>query len=248
MRLVFPDARVWKYAIASISNIVEEASFIINSEGLRLRSLDPSKVVLVDYTIPHTGFEEFEVDGEVTVGVNLSDLSRVLKRSTKSDRLELGVMDSGRLVVALKGRGVRKFILPSIQSLAEQVPELSIQFKARARMVSTVFRDIVSELEVMGEAVEFITKPSERALIARTTSDLGEAELELSEERGMLLEFSADSEERSSYSIDYLSDIAVASQAADEAVFEYASAIPCKIEFILPEGGRLKFYVAPRTE
>ncbi|MEM1643200.1 MAG: hypothetical protein QXS70_02230 [Desulfurococcaceae archaeon] len=59
---MFSDARVWKYAIASISNIIEEASFIINSEGLKLRSLDPSKVVLVDYTIPHTGFEEFEVE------------------------------------------------------------------------------------------------------------------------------------------------------------------------------------------
>lgn len=248
MRLVFSDARVWKYAIASISNIVEEASFMINSEGLRLRSLDPSKVVLVDYAIPRTGFEEFEVDGEVIVGVNLSDLSRVLKRSTKNDRLELSVMDSGRFVVALVGRGVRRFILPSIQPSIEQVPELNIQFKARAKMVSAVFRDVVSELEVIGDAIEFIAKPSERKLIARTTSDLWEAELELSEEKGMLLEFSADGEERSSYSTDYLSNIAVASQAADEALLEYATAIPCRIEFTLPEGGRLTFYVAPRTE
>lgn len=248
MRIVFFDARVWRYAISAISKIIEEAAFVINEEGFRLKAIDASRVAMVDFRIPSSSFDEFEVEREEVIGVNLEDLAKILRRATKEDRLELKTVEGGRLAISFIGKGRRTFIMPSIETMAEQLPELSIKFTAKAKMMSTVFRDTVKNLEPIGDAIEFIAYPEERKLVARTSGDLGEAEVELTEELGGIMDFSAEEEARSIYSIDYLSDIASAAQAANEVVFEFGSAIPCKIEFLLPQEGRLVFYVAPRTE
>ena len=248
MRILFFDARVWRYAMSAVSKIIEEAAFTINKEGFRLKAIDASRVVLVDFQLPSTSFDEFEVGEEEVIGVNLEDLAKILRRATKDDRLELQTLEAGRLSIAFIGKGIRKFIIPSIETVSERLPELRITFKARIKMLSTIFRDLVKNLEPIGDAIEFIAKTDENKLIARAAGDLAEAEIELSEESGSLIEFSAEEDSRAIYSIDYLSDIAAASQAANEVVFEFGTAIPCKIEYIFPQEGRLIFYVAPRTE
>ena len=248
MRILFFDARVWRYAINAVSKIIEEAAFRITDEGFRLKAIDASRVVLVDFNMPSTSFDEFNVEGEEIVGVNLEDLAKILRRATKEDRLELSTLEEGRLVVAFLGKGTRKFIMPSIETLAEQLPELKIPFKTRIKMLSTVFRDLVKDLEPIGDAIEFFANPDTRSLIARSSGDLAEAEIELTEESGALIEFESEEESRAIYTVDYLADIVGAAQAANEVVFEFGTAIPCKIEYILPQEGRLVFYVAPRTE
>lgn len=248
MRILFFDARVWRYAINAISKIIEEAAFIINEDGFRLRAIDASRVVLVDFMLPQKSFDEFEVEKEEVVGVNLEDLAKILRRATKADKLELKTLEAGKLAVSFIGKGTRTFIIPSIETTSEKLPELKIKFTVRAKMMSTILRDTVKDLEPIGDAIEFIAQPSERLLKARTSGDLGDAEIELSEETGSLIEYSAEEEAKAIYSIDYLSDIVSAAQAADEVVFEFGTAIPCKMEFLLPQEGRLIFYVAPRTE
>ncbi len=248
MRILFFDARVWRYAMNAVSKIIEEAAFTINDNGFYMKAIDTSRVVLVDFTMPNTSFDEFEVSGEEVVGVNLEDLSKILRRATKEDKLELKTLEGGRLSIAFIGKGTRRFIIPSIQTLAEQLPPLKIPFTARVKMLSTVFRDLVKDLEPIGDAIEFIVKPDTRSLIARSSGDLAEAEIELTEESGALLEFDASEEARAMYTTDYLSDIVSAAQAANEVVFELGNAVPCKIEYLLPQEGRLTFYVAPRTE
>ncbi len=248
LKILFSDARVWRYAISAIGKIIEEAAFTINENGFYLKAIDASRVVLVDYSMPSTGFDEFVVEKEESVGVNLDDLSKILRRATKDDRLLLETVEGGRLAIGFIGKGSRKFIIPSIQTTAEKLPALKIPFTARVKMLSTVLRDLVKDLEPIGDSIEFMVKPDTRQFIARSSSDLAEAEIELSEESGALLEFDASEEARAIYSTDYLSDIVGAAQAANEVVFEFGNAIPCKIEYLLPQEGRLVFYVAPRTE
>ncbi len=248
MRILFFDARVWRYAINAVSKIIEEAAFVINNEGFRLKAIDASRVVLVDFIMPSSSFDEFEVEKEEVIGVNLEDLSKILRRATKADKLELKTLEAGRLAVSFIGKGTRTFIMPSIETTAEKLPELKIKFTVRTKMMSTILRDTVKDLEPIGDAIEFLARPDTPVLKARSSGDLGDAEIELSEEMGSLIEYSAEEEAKAIYSTDYLSDIVSAAQAADEVIFEFGTAIPCKIEFILPQEGRLIFYVAPRTE
>ncbi len=248
MRLRFIDARVWRYAMNAIGKIIDEAAFRFTEDGLKLRAIDASRIVMVDFTMNRESFDEYEVSKEEVVGVNMEDLVKILRRAVKEDQLELETLEAGRLAVSFIGKGRRTFIIPSLETLAEELPELNIPFTVHVKMLPSVFRDVVKELEPISDAIEFIVKKDERKIIAKASGDIVEAEIELTEESGALIEFNAEEDARAIYTIDYLSDISAAAQAANELILELASAVPCKLEYILPQEGRLVFYVAPRVE
>ncbi|MFH1470714.1 MAG: DNA polymerase sliding clamp, partial [Candidatus Micrarchaeota archaeon] len=41
------DARVWKNCIDAIVNLIEEGTLEIDTDGIRLRAMDPSQIAMV---------------------------------------------------------------------------------------------------------------------------------------------------------------------------------------------------------
>ena len=245
MKLVFMDARVWRYIVTAISKTLSEAVFKATEDGLSLRAMDPSRITMVDLLFPPTAFDEYSVDGEEELGVNISDLVKILKRTGKEDQLELE-SSGDRLTIIFRGKNTRKFVMPLLSLEAEELPEPRLELKARARMLSTVFREIIKDLEPIGDMVVFELSPEK--LVARSMSDLGEAEVELTLESGNLIEVEAEGVERAAFSLDYFSDIVSAAQASDLVTLHLSTDMPCRVEYSLPQGAHLDFYVAPRIE
>ncbi|MEM0001417.1 MAG: proliferating cell nuclear antigen (pcna) [Desulfurococcaceae archaeon] len=248
MRLKFREATVWKYAIVAISKIIEEASFKINEEGVRLRAMDPSGVALVDFYIPHNAFYEFDVSNEVNIGVNMDELAKVLRRARKGDELVLEMTQLGKLGVYLEGRGSRRFMLPSIELSYQEIPEISFEESFKCKILPKLFKDIVKELEAISDAIELYAPENSDALYFKAESEIAEAEIVLSSASGALIEYESTKEARSKYTIDYLSDIVTASQAAETLSLGFGNETPLKMIYELPGGGTLQFYVAPRTD
>lgn len=248
MMLRFVDARTWRYAIVAISKIVDEATYRFTEDGIRLKAIDPSRIVLVDFYVPRESLSAYDVKGTEMITIDMEDLAKILRRAVKGDELELKTLEAGRLAVSFHGRGSRTFIIPSLETVSEEIPELSIEFGVKAKFSPAVFRDIVRELEPISDAIEFITKSEENKIVAKATSDVAEVEIDASIENGALIELEARENAKSTYTIDYLVDIVSATQIAEELIFEYGTSIPCKITIKLPHGGILTFYVAPRVE
>jgi len=121
LHLRFSDARTWRYMMASIEKILDDGVFVANEEGLMLRALDPSRVVMVDLFYPSDSFSIYEVEGdEFSFGVSFNVFSRVLRRAKKDDQLELRV-DESFIDVKFVGRGSRRFRIPQI-SLSYERP------------------------------------------------------------------------------------------------------------------------------
>lgn len=248
MRLKFREATVWKYSIIAISKIIEEASFRVNENGVRLRAMDPSGVALVDFYIPRNAFYEYELTGEVNVGVNMNELAKVLRRARKGDELVLEVSQAGKLGVYFEGRGSRRFTLPSIELSYQEVPEISFNETFKCKLLPKLFKDVVKELEAISDSVELYVPANSDTLYFKAESEIAEAEIVFSGSSGALIEYESTGEARSKYTIDYLSDIATASQAAETLSIAFGVETPLKLVYELPSGGTLQFYVAPRTD
>ncbi len=245
MKLSFFDARIWRYIVSSISKIIEEGVFVASEEGFSLRAMDPSHVVMVDMFFPKEAFDEYNVEGREEIGVNFEDLGKILRRATKEDKLVLET-SKGRFSVIFDGRAYREFVLPVLDLSAEELPEPKLSFKSRAKLLSDVFRDLIKDLEPISDILEL--NISQDKLLARARSDIGEAEVVLTIESGAILDLNVEEESRSSYSLDYFVDISTAAQAADTVVIELSSGMPVKVEYELPQGSKLAFYIAPRVE
>lgn len=248
-RLRFRDATVWKYSIVAISKIIEEAAFVINEDGLRLKAIDPSSTILVDFYIPSSAFSEYALEGaEHVISVNMEDLARILKRAGKNDELVLSVTEISKLGVILEGRGSRKFVLPALESRAEEMPEIEFEIAFSGAMLSSMFKQIVKEMKPISDVIEFEANSEDQKLYVRATGEIANAEHEIDLASGVLIEYELKNSARSKYSSEYLADIATAAPAAENVRIGFGDETPILIDFVLPYGGSLKFYVAPRGD
>jgi proliferating cell nuclear antigen len=249
LKLSFREATIWKYAISAISKIIEEASFRITEEGFRLKAMDPSAVVLVDFYIPREAFSVFEVEREITIGANMEELAKILRRARKGDELVLEPIPGGHLKIVFEGKGSRSFRIPGIELSVQEIPEISFEETFKCKIMPKMFKDVIRELEPVSDAVEFYSPVNSGVLYLRAQGEIAEAEIELSAASGALIEYESSGEARSKYTVEYLVDISAAAQAAAEVLsIGLGVETPLRLTYELPYGGKLEFYVAPRTD
>ncbi|RLF24543.1 MAG: proliferating cell nuclear antigen (pcna) [Thermoprotei archaeon] len=246
LKLIFSEAKQWKYLVDTLSRLIDEASFIATPEGLRLRALDPSRIAMVDFVMPSEAFEEYLCDGEVRIGVNFDEFKKIMKRGSAKDKLELEVSEERRLKVRFRGRAVRTFSLPILELGAEELPTPRISFTVEAKLLSDAVKDAIKDAEIVSDYVKFET--GEECLLMKASSDRGSVEVEFTRDSGSLIEIDIKEPSYAAYSLDYLSDMMKAYQLSDILTIEYATNKPLALTFDLPGGGRLTFYLAPRME
>lgn len=248
MRFKFRDATIWKYSMIAISKIIEEASFKVTRDGVKLRAMDPSGVALVDFYIPSDAFYEYEISGDILIGVNMEEFARILRRAKRGDELLLEVLQDGRLGIHLEGKGSRRFILPSIDLSYQEVPEISFDETFRCKTLPKLFKDVVQELEPISDSAELYAPDGSDTLYLQARGEIAEAEVALSASSGALIEYESLGEARSKYTVGYLVDIVTASQVSEVMRIGFGVETPLHIIYELPQGGTLQFYVAPRTD
>jgi len=243
MRAVFSDALVWRYTITGVSKVIKEGVFKADENGLRLKAMDPSHVILVDLMFPADSFSEYSSEGE-EIALNLEEFSKLLRRAKTEDRLALE-LKGNQLEVSLLGRVKRKFLEPLIELETQEIGEPKIPFKVDARFMADQLREAVRDIEFIGD--NFGIKAMDGKLLFFNESELGRAEVVLSTENDTLIALELEEEQQAYYSLDYIKSIVPAAQKAEIARLQFSSEMPCKITFELPQGAWLAVYVAPRT-
>jgi proliferating cell nuclear antigen len=77
------DAKFLKDMMGAISILVDEATFDLTSEGIKLRAMDPSRVAMVDFEWPKTVFDEYSCGEAMKMCINISEMLKLLRRTGK---------------------------------------------------------------------------------------------------------------------------------------------------------------------
>ena len=104
-KLKVSDAKLLRDMATAISILVDEATFKIEPEGLKLRAMDPSRVAMIDFEWPKTIFQEYVSTEPSKMCINISELLKLLKRIGRDEAVELSLDDkTGRLQVTITGK------------------------------------------------------------------------------------------------------------------------------------------------
>ena len=128
------DARLWKNLLGAISTLIEEADFSATPDGIRLRSMDPAHVAMVDFEWQKAAFDEYSCIEPTKIRVSLASMLKLLKRVESDEVLEMLYDDKARkLNLTLKGKMMRKFTMPTLDPAQEELPSPRITFNAKDR-------------------------------------------------------------------------------------------------------------------
>jgi proliferating cell nuclear antigen len=242
------DAKLWKNLLAAISTLIEEADFNATPDGIKLRSMDPSHVAMVDFEWQKTAFEEYSCEEPTKIRVNIASMLKLLKRVGSDEILEMLYDEKTRkLNLTLKGKMMRKFTMPTLDPAQEEVPTPKITFSSKVKLTTSTFRDIIEDVQAVSDNVKLET--TSEKLIAAATTELSSAIIELEKASEMLIELDVKEPSKATFNLNYLSEITKAGASTSEIVtVEFSSNMPIRLEFDIPQQGRLSYYLAPRIE
>src|SRR6266568_4460856 len=152
-----------------------------------------------------------------------------------------------KLNITLKGKIVRKFITPTLDPSTEEVPTPKVPFNARVKITAVSLRDIIDDAQSISDNVKLEVSPEK--FIVRATGELSSAIIEMDKGSDAILELDAKETCRATYNLNYLGEIIRAGSGASEVTsLEFSTNMPIKVEFEMPQQGRLLYYLAPRIE
>ncbi|MEM1990648.1 MAG: proliferating cell nuclear antigen (pcna) [Candidatus Bathyarchaeia archaeon] len=242
------DTKTFKSVLSAISTIVDEATFTVDPEGIKLRAMDPSRVAMVDFEMRKTSFDEYEATEEFKVCVNLSELLKLLRRAGKDDVIELSLDEnSGQFLVSMKGRYTRTFTLPTLEAGEEEVPEPKIAFNAKVTLTADDFYETLKDAELVSDNVRIETDGDN--LIMNAKGDVAGAKIEVKKGSDALISLEAKEPSKATFSLSYLTDIVkVASETSDIVTLEFSTDMSIRLDFRQRYDGKLVYLLAPRIE
>jgi len=244
--IVFEGAKEFAQLIETASRLIDEAAFKVTEEGISMRAMDPSRVVLIDLNLPSSIFSKYEVDGEATIGVNMDHLKKVLKRGKAKDTLILRKGEENFLEISLQGTATRTFRLPliDVEEIEVELPDLP--YTAKVVVLGEVLKEAVKDASLVSDSIKFMAKENE--FIMRAEGETQEVEVKLTLEDEGLLDIEVQEETKSAYGVSYLADMVKGIGKADEVTMRFGNEMPMQMEYYIRDEGRLTFLLAPRVE
>ena len=231
--------------VKALSVIVEEGTFIMNEAQIKLLAMDPSHVAMVDFELPSAFFDSYKCDGEPKLSINIKEFLRFLDRVDRDEQVRIVLnADKARLIIHCKRGGhSRRFEMPILEPLDEEVPQPKIFFKGKARITSDAVRMAIRDANLVSEHVKI--EMVDGLLKVNAEGDMGSSFSEWEADSDDVLELKVDEDSNATFTLSYLQDIANAAGANSEVVtIELSTDMPIKMDFEIPQG-RLVYYLAP---
>lgn len=239
------DPRLFVNSVSTIGELIDEGIFSLNKDGISFVAADRAMVSVVDFKMAASAFDEYKLDTEQKIGLNITNLLSVLKRVDADDKLVLNLQDS-KLEIRLEGKSKRRFVVPLLDISQEEIPPISqLEFPAKAELKPHLLMVGIEDADIISDAVLF--EAMNDKFVMRAEGDVSKAELELERGNENLLNLETSSEVKSRYPIDYLKKMVKAAKIADNATIRFGQDYPMKLEFKAGDKASMTFILAPRV-
>ena len=239
------NAEILKNSVGIIAEIIDEAVFNFDSNGMSLLSPDRNMVAVVDFRLLSAAFEDYKVDGEVKMGLNLQNLMSILKRVKGTDRITLS-MPKNKLEMAVEGSGKRKFEIPILDIKRDKPPIEQLTFPGKVDLESAVFEDGIEDAQVVGDSVVF--EANQDAFKVWSKGDTTSWQLDLQKGQQGIISLEAKENIKSRYQLEYLRKMAKACKISNQVTIEFGTDYPLRLSFKEIDKVNLNFILAPLSE
>ncbi|MFA5333620.1 MAG: hypothetical protein WC376_03935 [Candidatus Nanoarchaeia archaeon] len=247
MKIVMNDVSLLRDSLDAISGLVNEATFEFTSNGLSLKAIDPAVVAMTILKMMPSCFDQYDLQGDVKLTVNLDYLLEVLKRAKVSDKVIIELMaDSGNLKVSMVGNLNREFCIGLIENPDKEQKVPTPEFSGQIIIDNNVLRDAVKNCQMVSDCATFSASPEKFSITA--AGDLNNVVHDLGKDSPYLKELSVLNEESSKYSLEYLEKIIRGDKVSAETIIKFKKDYLLEVEYKTVDKLSLIFILAPRVE
>ena len=239
------DSGLLRDSISTIGELIDEGIFKVDKNGLSLIAADRAMVAVVDFKLPATVFDEFNIDKEQTIAVNMTNLVSVLKRVGANEKLELNLKDN-KLEIVMTNSSKRKFTVPLLDISQEEIPPIDqLEFSAKVKIKADVLKSGIEDAIIVSDSI--VLEAASNRFSMKATGDISSAELTLEKGNEALLDLGVTGIVKSRYPLEYLKKMIKASKLANETNLRWSKDYPMRMDFMTVDKVSMGFILAPRV-
>lgn len=247
MKLTLSEPKFFKESIAVISELVTEARFSINKQGITLVAMDPANVAMVIFRLLPSMFTEFKITDALDIALNLNNLKQILKRIGQNDVVTLEVQEGSKLKITIAGTTTRRFMLPIIALDEKEQKTPNLTFPMTITMPVSMLSEAVEDASIVADSLLMFS--DSKKFMVSAVGDLNNAEIEISgEDENVEIVSELQDTVKSRYSIEYLKKMIGGSKVSDKVKIQFNKDYPLKLEYVSTDKVQLSFILAPRVE
>ncbi|XP_078175524.1 proliferating cell nuclear antigen-like [Carex rostrata] len=246
-----------KKILESVKDLLSNVNFdCSSSDGLCLQSMDSSHVALVSLQLLPHSFERFRCDRNLTMGINLAHLSRLLKCAANEDVITIKADDQNPDTMSLMFENPKhdrisdfEMKLMDIESEHLHIPDTS--YEATVRMPSQEFARICKDLSTIGDTVVIsITKEGVKFSVSGA---IGNANIICRHNISVVKPDESTVIEMKepvslSFPLRYLNSFTKSTPLSSNVIISMSHDLPMVVEYKISGAGYMRFYLAPKVE
>lgn len=253
LRLV--QGSLLKKVLESVKDLVNDANFDCSATGFSLQAMDSSHVALVALLLRSEGFEHYRCDRNLSMGMNLNNMAKMLKCAGNDDIVTIKADDGGDTVTFMFESPSQDKIadfemkLMDIDSEHLGIPEA--EFQAIVRMPSAEFARICKDLSSIGDTV--VISVTKEGVKFSTRGDIGTANIVCRQNTTVDKPEDATVIEMQepvslTFALRYMNSFTKATPLSNQVTISLSSELPVVVEYKVAEMGYIRFYLAPKLE
>ncbi|XP_003744156.1 proliferating cell nuclear antigen [Galendromus occidentalis] len=246
---------VLKKTLDAIKDLINEGTWDCSAAGISLQAMDNSHVSLVALNLRADGFEKFRCDRNLSMGMNLSSMAKILKCAENNDVITMKAQDDADTVTfvfeANNQEKVSEFEMKLMNLDSEHLGIPDTDYSVVVKMPSSEFQRICRDLSQIGDSVQITcTKDGIRFAAA---GDLGTGNISLSQTAEVDKEEEAviiDMQEAVTltFALKYLNSFTKATPLSGQVSLSMSADVPLVVEYKIEDMGHLRFYLAPKID
>ncbi|XP_065171456.1 proliferating cell nuclear antigen-like [Atheta coriaria] len=244
-----------KKVLEAIKDLLNDASFDCSDTGIQLQAMDNSHVSLVSLTLKSDGFDKYRCDRNITMGMNLSSMVKILKCANNDDTVTIKAQDDADMVTFMfeskKQDKISDYEMKLMNLDQEHLGIPETDFSCVIRMPSVEFARICRDLAQFGESI--VISCTKEGVKFSSSGDIGSANVKLAQTSNFEKEEESVTIEMQdpvslTFACQYLNSFTKATPLSAQVQLSMSADVPLVVEYTVPELGYIRYYLAPKIE
>jgi len=247
-------ASLLKKILESIKDLVDSANFDCAPAGISLQAMDSTHVTLITLLLRSDGFDSYNCDRSLSLGVSLVSLNKILKCAGNDDLLTIKARDEADTVTFVfespKNDRISDFEVKLLELKNDQYNIRDSDYSAVVKMPSAELQRICRDLSIMGENVTITANKEGVKFSVAGDSGSGNITVRPTTDADAELATTIESKEPVvlSFALKFLSNFTKATPLSPTVKLTISETDPIVVEYKIDDIGYLRFFLAPKMD
>ncbi|BES93081.1 unnamed protein product [Nesidiocoris tenuis] len=249
------QSSILKKVLEAIKDLLNEATFDCSDSGMQLQAMDNSHVSLVSLNLRSDGFDKYRCDRNLSMGINLGSMSKIMKCAGNDDILTIKAQDNADTVMFMfesqNQEKVSDYEMKLMDIDQEHLGIPETDYSCVIKMPSGEFSRICKDLSQFGESM--VISCTKEGVKFSAAGDVGSANIKLAQTSNVDKEEEAVVVEMQepvtlTFACRYLNSFTKATALSAQVILSMSADVPLVVEYKIGDIGQIRYYLAPKIE